>query len=249
MKLLSLSGVLLFMLTSAVVGTRLLVLWWRTRKLPELLLALAVLCVGFLCFAVGTAAKLLIVGTPALRSTLTGLGLSVEACGQLLLVVFSWRVFHPKSRLALGFAALLISFILVALAGELWSGEFLRYSDSERIAGPFVPLGNVARGMAPAWMAFECFRFHNKLRLRARIGLAEPLVVHRVALWGIGMGASSLGYASAVAHRLVFGTGLREHVWALTTVSLLGMISAVSIAMAFFPPARYRRWVESQTRR
>jgi hypothetical protein len=58
MKVVSLLGVVVFMLTSLVVGTRVIALWWRTRKLPELLLGIALLLVGFVCYAVGTAGKL-----------------------------------------------------------------------------------------------------------------------------------------------------------------------------------------------
>lgn len=247
MKAISVIGVVVFMLTALVVGARLLVLWWRTRKLPELLLALAVLCVGFLCYAVGTAAKLLVVGSEETRSTFTMLGLGTEGFGQTMLVAFAWRVFHPKSKLAAGFAALLTAFIVGAYFGEVLSGEYLRYSDPQLISGPAVPLGLVARGLAPTWMAFECFRFHGKLRRRAKIGLAEPLVVHRVALWGMGIGASAVGYGVSLIHRLAYGTGLREHVWALSLVSILGMVSAISLGVAFFPPPPYRRWAERQT--
>jgi hypothetical protein len=41
---------------------------------------------------------------------------------------------------------------------------------------------------------------------------------------------------------LIYGTGLREHAWVLSTVSLLATISAASIGSAFFPPKAYRRW-------
>jgi hypothetical protein len=231
MKAVSLVGLVWFMLTVLVVGSRLLVLWQRTRKLPELLLGLAMLCSGFLCFAVGTAAKLLLTGTPALRSSMTGVGLFVECFGQMLLVAFSWRVFHPKSKLGAAF-------------GEVLSGQYLRYSDSLVSTGPFVPLGQIARGSAPAWMSFECFRFHAKARRRLAIGLAEPMVVNRLALWGAGIGASAVGYAFTTVHRLAYGLGLKEHVWALTSVSMLGMVSAICLGTAFFPPTAYRRWVE-----
>ena len=63
----SVAGLLLSMVASLVVGSRVLALWWRTRKLPELLLAVATLCVGFIAYAVGTAGKILVEG-PSQRS-------------------------------------------------------------------------------------------------------------------------------------------------------------------------------------
>lgn len=247
MKLLSLAGVVLFMLASLGVGARLLALYARSRKLPELLLGSALLCVGFLAYAVGTAGKLLLEATPETRSLLTILGLSIECVGHLSLVAFSWRVFHPRSRAAAGFAVLLALFICGTLAAEVSSGQHLRYSDLEPISGPELPLALSARASAPAWMALECFRFHAQLRRRLAIGLADPLVVQRVLLWGVGIGASALAYAGTVAHRLVFGTGLRVHVWALSSVSVLGTIAAVCIGLAFFPPSAYRRWARRES--
>jgi hypothetical protein len=244
MKLLSVAGLVLFMLTSLIVSSRLWMLWWRTRKLPELLLAVALLCIGFLAYAAGTAGKLLVDGSEQLRSNLTVLGLGIECIGHMSLVLFSWRVFHRESRWAAVWALALCLFIAGALVGEVVSGQHLRYSDMQPISGPFLPLALAARATAPAWMAIECFRFHAKLRRRLAIGLAEPLVVQRVLLWGIGIGASAIAYAGTVLHRLVYGTGLRAHDWALSSVSLLATVTAVCLGLAFFPPAPYRRWVE-----
>jgi hypothetical protein len=235
------------MLTSLVVGVRVLVLWSRTRKLPELLLGTALLLVGFLAFAVGTAAKLLIQGADELRGPLTILALSIEYLGTSALALFAWRVFHPSDKWARALAASFGALMLAAFAGEILSGEYLRYADSEPISGLQVPFGLAARAIGPTWMAFECLRYHSKLRRRLRLGLAEPLVVHRVALWGIGIGASALGYAISIVHRLVYGVGLREHAWALLGVSALAMISAVSIGLAFFPPPGYRRWASGSS--
>ncbi len=249
MIVLSLAGLALFMLTALVVGLRLFGLFLRTRRLPELLLSVALLCVGFLPFAVGTAAKLLVTGSEGARFGFTIAGLVVETAGVLSLVAFAWRVFHADRAWAKVVAAVLAAAMVAAVAGEIGSGQLLRYSDAEPISGPIIPLALAARGLGPAWVSVECLRYHGMLRRRLRLGLAEPLVVHRVLLWGTALGASALGYAATVAHRIAFGTGLREHVWAVGLVSLLAMVSACGIALAFFPPARYRAWVEARAPR
>jgi len=246
MSLLSVGGVLLFMLTSLVIGSRIFALWVRTRRLPELLLAIAMLAVGFVAYAVGTAGKILVEGTPEQRAAFTLVGLSIECVGHVALIAFSWRVFHPKNARAGAFAGALVALIAVALVGEIRSGQFLRYSDMQPMEGPWLVLGLAARGAAPGWMAFECFRLHRRLRLRLRIGLADPLVVNRVLLWGLGIGATAAGFATSIVHRLMYGTGLRAHVWALTLVSGLATVAALCLALAFFPPAAYRRWLEAR---
>lgn len=237
-------GLVLFMLTALVVGARVLLLHRATRKLPELLLGTALILVGFLCYAVGTAAKIWVPADESTRAFLTAVGLAIECLGQMALILFSWRVFHATERWAKLVAAALVSAIGFALAGELASGEYRRYADLTPISGPWVPLGLSARGAAPAWMAIECLAFYRKARRRLAIGLAEPIVVNRALLWGVGIGASALGYVVSVAHRLIYGTGLRAHELALGLVSALALVAAACISLAFFPPEAYRRWIE-----
>ncbi len=241
MKYAPLIGVVLFMLTSLVVGSRLVWHYLRTRKLPELLMAVALLCTGFLAFAVGTAGKFLLDGTLATRMGLTVLGVAIEYAGVAALALFAWRVFHAKDRWATGVVAALALIGTGAFLGEVVSGQILRYTDSTPSSGPWIPLGLAARGLPPVWLAFECLRFHSKLRRRQRIGLAEPRVVHRVGLWGVAMLASGAAYVVPIVHRLVYGTGIRAHLWAISLVSGFAMVSAISIWIAFFPPRSYRR--------
>lgn len=247
MKPVAVACVALFMITSLIVGLRVLGRWQKTRKLPELLLAIALLSVGFFSFAVGTLGKLLIEANEPTKRALTILGLSIECVGVLALTAFAWRVFHPEKKWALSVALLLASAVGAAFLGELSSGEYFRYADSQLISGPYVPLGLAARGAGPAWMALECFRYYGMLKRRARLGLAEPFVVHRVLLWGIAIGASALAYITSIAHRLIYGTGLREHEWAVSMVAGFALVSAVGIALAFTPPRKYRVWVEGNS--
>lgn len=236
-------GVGVSMLTSIIVGGRLAWLAFRTRKLPELLMAVALLCNGFLAFAVGTVAKVLIVGHPEWRSSLTITGLSIEYVGCAGMVLFAWRVFHAEKRAAAAAVGLLGVLAIAAFLAELLTGQYLRYSDPEPISGPWIPLALLARGLAPTWLAVECLRLHAQLRRRARLGLADPIVVQRVGLWGVAMTTSALAYVVSFAHRVAYGTGLRMHLWAISIVAGLATLAAVSLWLAFFPPQVYRRRV------
>jgi hypothetical protein len=246
-KIVSLAGLALSMLTSLVVGIRVFALWRKTRKLPELLLSVALLCTGFFAYALGTLGKLLLSGSPELRSTLTLIGLGTECVGVASLTAFADRVFHPNRGWARGVTVSLLSLIALGVCGEIASGQYMRYADAEVISGPWVPLGLLARGLGPAWLSLECFRYYGKLKKQLALGLASPLVVHRVLLWGIGIGASALGYATSILHRLVYGTGLRAHDWAIGMVSFLALIASVCIGFAFFPPQKYRQWAAART--
>lgn len=247
MKPIALVCVGLFMITSLYVGVRVMARWRKTRKLPELLLGSALLSIGFFSFALGTIGKLLFEGTESFRGVLILIGLGVECCGVLSLIAFAWRVFHADAAWARAVAGVLTVCVAAAYVGEVASGQYLRYGDSIPIQGLFVPLGLAARGSGAAWMAFECLRYHGMLKKRARLGLAEPFVVHRVLLWGLAIGASAVAYATSITHRLVYGTGLREHEWAVAIVSGLALVSAAGIALAFVPPKAYRAYIERES--
>jgi hypothetical protein len=236
----------LFMIVSLAIGVRLLALFAKTRELPELLLAIALLGVGFLGFAVGTATKLWQHPPESLLSWLPIAGLSLEYIGCLALTAFAWRVFHPRSPIAAAVAIGLTALMVAAILGETISGENLRYVDGGPISAPYVPIGLSVRALGPAWMSFECLRYYSALRRRLRLGLADPLIAHRFLLWGLGIGAAALGYAVAVAHRLIHATGIQDHAWALAAVALLAFGSAGALALAFFPPRAYRRWVRGR---
>ena len=243
MKALSILGVGLFMLTSAAVGGRLLLLWRRTRELPELLLTIALWCTGVLGFALGMVARLSVAGGGTNEMPIAVAALCSEYVGCAALVAFAWRVFHPKEVWAKALCGALLVLLLGALVAEIASGQFVHYSDGSRITGPIVPLALATRGLGPAWVSFECFRYHALLRRRLKLGLAEISVVHRIAAWGTASLATALGYAISAVHRAVFGTGLQAHAWALGSVSLLAFVSAIGLGLAFFPPRFYRRWV------
>jgi hypothetical protein len=232
----SVAGLLLSMVASLVVGSRVLALWWRTRKLPELLLAVATLCVGFIAYAVGTAGKILVEGTPELRASFTLIGLSIECIGHVALVAFSWRVFRPREAWAGGLAGLADG---ADCRGARRRGRLGRAASLLRHDPHLGALGAL-RARRP-WRGAH-LDGHRVLPAPFQVApapahrLAEPLVVNRVLLWGVAIGCPALGFAVSVAHRLVYGTGLRAHVWALSTVSLLATVSAVALSLAFLSP-------------
>lgn len=247
MTMVTVACVSLFMITSLVVGVRLLALFAKTRELPELLLAIALLGVGFLGFAVATAMKLWQHPPESLLSWLPIVGLSLEYVGCLALTAFAWRVFHPRSPVAAAIAIGLTALMIAAILGETISGENLRYIDGGPITAPYVPVGLFMRALGPAWMSFECLRYYSALRRRLRLGLADPLIAHRFLLWGLGIGAAAVGYGVAVLHRAIYATGIQGHAWSLGAVAFLAFGSAGAIALAFFPPRAYRRWVRGRS--
>lgn len=237
MKGLGLIGVAAFTLMSAVVGVRLLLLARRTRQAPEAAMGLAFLVSGAIGFPLLTASSVLMAagGAEGLVHLCRALGTVGTSAGYVGLGVGCWRIYRPGARwplapIALGTGALLVSSAIVAVSANttgtgiaslaLWSG---------------VCVGALTFG----WNAVESFLLHGQLRRRLALGLAEPEVVNRVLLWGIGAGAACAMAVYALVLRVAIGPVAPDGHRLVS--SGLGLVAAISIWLAFFPPAAYRR--------
>jgi hypothetical protein len=239
MRVLGLAGVAAFTVTSALVGFRLLRLAARTHRAPELAMGLAFVlsaAVGFPLFTVALLLKQ--AGTAA--ATVHGIestGALFTYAGYLSLAIGNWRIFRADRRwplaaiVALATATCSVATVVVVL----------------RDARPGQPReltiwAGVAIGLVVfAWSSAESLLLHRRLRRRLRLGLVEPEVVNRVLLWGVGSLAAVGMTAHGLALRILLGPGDAISDGQRLVASGLGLVAAVAIGLAFFPPAAYRR--------
>jgi len=237
-------GFLAFFVASLSVGVRLLVLWRRTRQLPELLIGIGVLGIG----PVGFGAILLgttLVGAGVVAPD-TPLGQIPFALGSLTIVVgvfavciFNWRVYHPERRAI----ALLVAIIGMLLAGLcIHQGLTRGYVPAERPEGLTLLQSSLQVG-ALLWGSLEALRYWWQMRRREALGLADPVVTNRFLLWGIGAGAAGLGTAVGVVASVVTSVPPLQIPWVVASSSAHGMLAAVAMWLAFLAPSGYLRWV------
>jgi hypothetical protein len=234
MKLLGLLGVLAFTLASGAVGVRLLLLARRTRQAPELAMGLAFVASAAVGFPLLTAAGLVAEarGPGGASHLLMALGTFSTFCGYVGLGVGCWRIYRPDARwplapIALGTAIVTGASATVALADALPTRDVAFWAG--------VCVGSLTFG----WNALESFLLHRQLRRRLALGLADPEVVNRVLMWGVGSAAACTMALHGLGLRIVLGPVVADEQRIVS--SLLGMVAAVAIALAFFPPAAYRR--------
>jgi hypothetical protein len=236
MQLLGLLGAAAFSLASAVVGIRLLRLATRTRQAPELAMGLAFVVSGAIGYPLLTAATLLLAADALeLARVATGLGTLSLFAGYVGLSIGCWRIYRPADRWPL--TPIAVGTLLLAVATTV---TFVR--SDRRPGGPrdIAIWSGIAMGIAAfGWNAFESFSLHRQLRRRLALGLAEPEIANRVLLWGIGAFAAFAMTLHAVAARILVGQILGDGHRLVS--SGLGLIAAVAIGLAFFPPAAYRR--------
>jgi hypothetical protein len=231
-------GLFLSCLLAIYVGLRTLWIWRRTRMAPELAIGSNVLGIAvggavLTAFGALTARS----GEPAAFVPLAIglLGLVVHVVAQF---VGNWKIFRPSARWPLPVVALAT---LLAVAWMAWALADRDPSTTRSVAF----LGLRLAGMG--WAAWECFRYAGLLDRRVKLGLAEPVVAHRIRLWGLGASAQCIAIgidlgSYAVAHQPLAATAA-----GLNVMSALALAGAICVALAFFPPKPYLRWIAPES--
>jgi hypothetical protein len=233
--LLTLLGFGAFVGVSFVVGLRLLLVAQRTREVPELSIGGALFAGGLgYCFYILTFVVKLFPG--AMREAGYIAAIASLDVGVVFLLLGVWRVFRPGER----WAAVAFASGVAALVTHLFVGVVSYDPSGARGFFTFWLFNGVAAA-GYTWSACECFRYHGLLRKRARLGLADREMVHRFLLWGCAGGAALLLIGLGMLNRFLVEQGVDPSL--MVAQSLLGLVSAVSIWLAFFPPAAYLRVV------
>ena len=227
-------------------GVRLALLARRTRQLPEALLAVHfLLCctLGYSLQGSGYALAIEPGASHALVSTLLYVGNAASLLGVASVLVFNYQVFRRGTRLGRGLLAATLAVLVVGYVGSATSGSF-RHGRPE---GFWFWLLYSGFTVASLWTLAEPLLYFVALRKRLRIGLAEPLVVDRFLLWGVGS-VARFAMLAIGAFAMLRLTGAASDLAAVAAPTFLGsglagIGVAVSYWLAFFPPRAYLRVV------
>jgi hypothetical protein len=243
MQIFTAVGMGAFFLMGLVVGVRLVALGWRSRQWPELLVGAGLLCLGPLSFPAAVTGIRLLDTRPELGAPILAYAVAMLAVGGSCAAVFTYLVFRRGSALArLGAVVVPVGLATCWVVTAHTSGFDLRGRGMDLSGG----VAFLLRAFALGWAAAESLRYWHLLRRRLALGLADPLTTNRFALWGIGIGAGSLITLVALVgstrspDQLVMSDGLN------LVISFLGLVAAVTLFLAFLPPARYRSFIEGR---
>jgi hypothetical protein len=250
---------LLNLVLAFVVGARLLRSGLGDERRPELALSIYFLASAFfstVCQGLvygGLIDPRLALDEQTSRAVL-GLGVLGMAVGGAAVCLFTWQTFRRDSSWARW----------AALAGScLALGGFVFEAVNEGFAIRLVPGAGhwaawLGRTAPMVWLTVESFRYWAKLRRRLRLGLADAVVVNRFLIWGVWSSATFVNLVADPAARGVYmtlaGTStelvmevIRPVVIGTMGVTMaLGVVSAATLFLTFFPTAAYRRWVEAR---
>jgi hypothetical protein len=202
--------------------------------------------VGYLLLSIAVATiELGIAMNPTLRGALVGFGNLATGAGLFATLIFTRNVFRPESPAANAAVWILSALMAGGFAVYGLTGGFPSASYESWGAGTMMA-GIVGTNL---WVSWEPLRYHAMMRRRLKLGLAEPLVVDRFLLWGVGSASRlvlvlfGVGSALWVRH-LDPGTALAFSNLVLGGTSVCGLVASVAYWLAFHPTPAYRRWVE-----
>lgn len=237
MQLLALPGFVAFFFVALWVGIRLLAQWGRTRQLPELLMGLGVLGIGPIGFGLIMFAAAAGASDPSAPSFAAGLSALAVAGGASAKAIFNWRIYHPRSNAVAVVSIAAIGLLAVAVLGDAMTTGF---APAAWMQPGWMLVRQVLQISILLWGAGEAFGWWVRMRRRARLGMGDPLVASRFLLWSIGAGAAGGGSALGMVVGLVTGRGMDQLPELTLALSLLGMVSAISLWLAFATPAWWK---------
>jgi hypothetical protein len=236
-----------FVLVSAAVATRLLLLARRTRERPELLLGLGILGTAVLGYGLMIASLVMRGGAPVAQTipqrALHGAGEIAHDLGVTMIVLFVASVFRARERWARALAGVMLA--------SLWSGLLgvelaNRFRETGITGGGFWWLRYAVIWSYSVWMAIESFAYWRQMKRRVALGLAEPLVANRFLLWGLASLGTTLATWSASIPFFLARDPELALAWQgviQTGTATVGLATVGIYALTFFPPAAYRRRV------
>jgi hypothetical protein len=234
-----------FFVSSLVIGGRLLLLARRTGQIPEFLIGVAALGLGPFGYGLAMLAFVLASRSLALSAPLMGSALLAMHVGAIAQFLFVWTVFRRDSRWAKVVIWTAIALLIASYAGDLIQNGLV----NRRNDGYWYWIGSLTRTSVLGWSALESLRYHRVVRHRARLGLADPVVAGSFLLWGVGTGTAFAGALLGQATRILTGHGSAEFPLVSLVVSLLGLVAAISMWLAFLPTPAYLRFVRSRGHR
>jgi hypothetical protein len=236
-----------FLLALLIAGVRLLLLWRRTRQLPELA------CGAGLTLLAGLGVPLTIVsGLGRVPVGELKIGLAVAAFVVFAfayggLFLFTKSVFRADSGWAGTLTVGMICLVLAIAVGShrIWTVAPAA-ADSAVVAFEWLILIRLVSFVWYMWNATEGLGEYRRARRRQELGLSDPVVVNRFLLWG------AMGTLAAV--ECCFSTvmqyqGLNPLTDPVATVFLAsnGVIVGSLLLLSFFPPRAYQDFIRARS--
>ncbi len=229
------------------VGCKLVLLWRRTRQVPEMSLGFGLVIVA-LSMPLSAVGRMPATAMEPVGRFCFAAGLFVAVVGIAGMVFFNYWVFRRGRRWAwLLFVAICV--LLVSTVGYMsamnWQGESVAAIKKVMRPGTLTLMATLVGCFA--WGGVESFRYRAAARRQAALGLGDPVITNRFLLWGVASTTCSLLMGVIIVCVLGGMTILREPA-PLAAIAGCGLVMSASWYLTFFAPEPYLRYVRERAR-
>lgn len=236
---------LVFIVVSAVVGVRLVLMSRRTRGLPEFVFGAGLAIIVGVGYPLTLAGRANVHAAPELARWLMVFAAIAMAIGWTSVWIFTWRVFRPASTAAR--AVCFGGIAVTAACGAANIARSLTVADPATLDfGELAYTGTSLTAIASYfWGGFESFRYYAMMRKRQALGMADPVVVNRFLLWGLVMVFSFLSTAVPTIASMR-GIDVQASPPLMIATALAGLACGCVMWLAFIPPRAFLERLRAQ---
>jgi hypothetical protein len=229
-------AMLIFVLSCAVVGVRLLRLARGNDGSPAWLCGHGLCLIAIVGFPLGVLSGNGFAKVGDVTLGLAALSLLANGLGIACFLGFTVQVFRPGALWAHTLAGAAVAAIAMSAAGVVAAlGSAPSAVSSFEASFGWTATFHWACVLSFGWMGAEGLWEWRRSRRRVALGLSDPLVCHRLLMWGL------FGCSTTLLCLVLVAVQHSGHPTATSTTALLaqaffGITSSASLLLAFFPP-------------
>jgi hypothetical protein len=231
----------LFVLSSLVVGGRILLAGLRTGGRPELFIGGGLFLLGGVGYPLVSVGQFATGLSDELRGLCAAGHMFCNVLGVSGIGFFTRQVFRSNEHWALGLAlAIGLSETVAMLVQLSTTGAFAFVAN---YTGPW-RLNLYVAFVTLVWAGGESIVYGLRMRRRIALGLADSVLTNRILLWGAAILSASIILLATIVLELAGHQVIGSPVMGVI-VGPFGLTASVCLYLAFMPPKSYLRWLEA----
>ena len=232
-------AMLIFVASCAVVGVRLLRMARGNDGSPAWLCGHGLCLIAIVGFPLGVLSGNGFAKVGEVALGLAALSLFANALGVACFLGFTVQVFRPRALWAHSVAGAAIAAIAMSATGVVAAiGSAPSHVSSFEASFGWAATFHWVCVLCFAWMGAEGLGEWLRSRRRVALGLSDPLVCHRLLMWGL-FGCSTTLLCLVLAAVQHAGQPTATSTTAQVAQALFGITSSATLLFAFFPPRAY----------
>jgi hypothetical protein len=235
-----------FVLTCSAVGLRLLWVAFRSGASAAWSCGLGFTFIALIGYPLNVASGNGMALVGEVDHALNAAGMVFVCAGLSSFFAFTLTTFRLRAPWAWALTGAAVLGLAVTAFGQIGSlGSADRAAHSREVTEVWSQAINYLSAICYAWIGIEGLLEWSRAKKRVALGLTDALVADRFLMWGM-FGVSTTGLDVFLIALSMLADHESTVVLRQLALTGFGLISAITVALAFFPPPAYARWVRGR---